>query len=427
MVVLAVCAVVLAVMASGAPQCCDAEAYVQEGRDLLTGGWSSGWLMPVHNYAYPLFLALLQVAGVQGRLGIAVAQVGLLLLAAGILGVTLARVTRTPASRAVAATLAIALLPAAAWSGYSLSEGLAAPVLFLLLAATISAGDRLDSGRAALLASVVLGLVAGLSWMVRPGLLWVPIVVGAMACCVAVVVARRGRSYAPLLPILFAVGVAIVAVPQWSLAGDPLKLGFAAAQSHWSEIIWRYATNLSGCGPAPLMFSPLTENLQDVQTSAVAAPADLPWRAATLVAHLVSGWDALPSPTYVVSLHDHRWLLVTAASGFVILGPVLAGGLLWSRFRARASLTPEVAALGALLLIFAASEAALSMTATEFRYNLPGWLAAGACLAFLTASGWWTRARIRLLLVGGVLVSGAVYAIGQMTLDYSTFWLRCTN
>jgi hypothetical protein len=86
-----------------------------------------------------------------------------------------------------------------------------------------------------------------------------------------------------------------------------------------------------------------------------------------------------------------------------------------------------VVVLFGLLSLVAVSQAALAVTAAEFRFNLPGWVIAGACLAFLSATGSWTRARVGVWLAGGALVSLTVFVVGQMTLSYSPDWLACTR
>src|SRR3990172_3411702 len=131
--------VFLGIAAVGSPQCCDAEVYWGEAYLLSTGGWSSGWLGPVHNYGYAVFLALLRAIRPVGPLGVAIGQLAVLYVAAIALAFSLARSTRSSFPTAMAWASAIALLPAAAWSGYYLSEALAAPVLLLMLALGIAA------------------------------------------------------------------------------------------------------------------------------------------------------------------------------------------------------------------------------------------------------------------------------------------------
>ena len=88
---------------------------------------------------------------------------------------------------------------------------------------------------------------------------------------------------------------------------------------------------------------------------------------------------------------------------------------------------PRTAVLAALVLLFVASQAVLAMTQTEFRFNLAGWLVAGCCLAVISGLRWWTMPRATAFLLAGLVVSGVVLVIGQMTLMYSVHWLRCAG
>jgi hypothetical protein len=416
--------VFLGIAAAGSPQCCDADAYWDEAYWSTTGGWSSGWLGPVHNYGYPVFIALLRDIRPVARLGVAIAQLALLYVAAIALALSLARSTRSSFPTAMAWVSAIALLPAAAWSGYYLSEALAAPVLLLMLALGIAACLGPTSGAFRLGAIAALGLVSGFAWMVRPALIWVPAVLGSLVLGACLIVGWRGSRRALLLPLAFAGGLFLAVLPQWTLGGNILKTDLARQQSGTSDVVWRYGTNLSDCGPMPLVFSPLTDDVGEVLSGTLAVPDTISWRMTAVAAHLISGWDALPSPTYITSLRDGRWGLVTGLSGFFILGPVLAAAAAW---QSRKGPRGEVVVLIGLLSLFAVSQAALAVTAAEFRFNLPGWVIAGTCLAFLTATGRWTRAHVGMWLAGGALVSLGVYFMGQMTLSYSPYWLACTR
>ena len=217
--------------------------------------------------------------------------------------------------------------------------------------------------------------------------------------------------------------VGLAAAPHVSL-GDPFKIDLARAQAGWAELYYRYTTDLSGCGPLPLHFSPLADGYVDpVAASNLAAPDDVGWRTTTAIAHVVTGWDARPSPTYLISYSDRRWVIPGAVSGFAIVGALAAGAIVWRR---RWSWTrPRTAVLEVLVVLFIGSQATLAMTAAEFRFNLPGWLIAGCCLAMLTGMGWWTRRRAAAAIALGVLVSSGVLLIGQLTLMYADQWLEC--
>jgi hypothetical protein len=158
----------------------------------------------------------------------------------------------------------------------------------------------------------------------------------------------------------------------------------------------------------------------------------------TMVAHLVSGWDPLPAPIYMTSWTVFPWILVTLVSGFVVAGPLLAcSGLvtearsMWAGWRLRTGSAVDmsrfafVASLLGLLALFGVTEIALLRTATEFRYNVMAWLSGGACLVFLIASGWMSRNRLVAYVGISMALSTVIFLIGQMTLNYSTYWLQC--
>ena len=157
-----------------------------------------------------------------------------------------------------------------------------------------------------------------------------------------------------------------------------------------------------------------------------------------MVAHLVSGWDPLPSPTYMSSWTVSPWIFVTLVSGFVVAAPLLACSWLaaetrslWAGWRLRTESVVDMsrfafaASVAGVLVFFGVTQFELMRTATEFRFNLMGWLSGGACLVLLIAAGWPPR-RLLVLYVGmSVTLSAVILIIGQMTLDYSAYWLQC--
>jgi len=306
-----------------------------------------------------------------------------------------------------------------------------------------------------------LGLASGSAWMTRPALIWVPVVVG---CLLGLVILwymlalrpRRGDLNAQPPSILgttgllgaFLVGAILALFPQ--LAFDSsidhlLRLELAGDQAQWSSNIWRYATNLSKCGPAGLVFSPLPPGTAPLALGNNGAADSPVWGLTAMVAHLVSGWDPLPSPTYATSLTMKPWVIVTLVSGFVCAAPLFAGSWAMGEIRNLRSslhqtqggshLNREVefdpsrlaflASVVGVLVFFGVTQIQLMRTATEFRFNLVGWLGATVCMAFLIASGWPTRKRLFLYAGVGVIISSVVLIIGQMTLDYSQYWLGC--
>src|SRR6185295_10127282 len=161
----------------------------------------------------------------------------------------------------------VALLPAAAWSGYWLTEAIATPIILALIASwllfTMRPGPPL---------ALAVGILSAMAWMSRPALLWLPPLVAVGM----VVVLRREPS--PLRRLssaaLFAIAFAAVVLPQWLITpnlDELLHLWLARLQKGMAPAIFRYATNLSGCGEPAMVFSPLTSELSPIIDGTVQA------------------------------------------------------------------------------------------------------------------------------------------------------------
>jgi hypothetical protein len=467
-----VAGVFLGLQSTNQPQEFDPRGYAAEALRVSAGDGS--WLATsAHNYLYPAFLALLHNLGlwssfnpapVDGRLAVGVVQIALLYAAAILLTAVLSRCLRVKFVSAGAVVCAIAIIPAAAWSGYWLSESLAVPLLLMIIALWMWACYRLflRPGSVSTMAIIfALGLASGSAWMARPALIWVPVgipfMTGLLIVASTLLLRVRNRDLGLPLPsypwaiVLFAVlliGVALSVVPQLALDGNishALKLDLAGGQAQGSLIEWRYASNLTGyltnqpvCGPAGVVFSPLTSDMGPILSGQVHVPSSPLWTMSAMAAHLVSGWDPLPSPTYMSSWTVFPWILVTLVSGFVVAGPLLAcSGLvtearsMWAGWRLRTESAVDLsrfaflASLLGLLALFGVTEIALLRTGTEFRYNVMAWLSGGACLVFLIGSGWMSRNRLVLYVGVSLALSAVILLIGQMTLDYSPYWLEC--
>jgi hypothetical protein len=459
--------VALGLMATGSRQAFDTHTYAGQALELAFGNGS--WLTSgAHNYLYPGFLAVLHALGLWnagddlavgggGRLAVGVAQVALLYLAVFTLMAILSRCLRIRFVTVGIVVCGIAILPAAAWSGYWLSESVAAPMLLLVIALWVLTCYRVflrPDAMSTITIVFILGLASGSAWMTRPALIWVPAVVGFLAGMVILASMlllrtwRRdlGKSPPSVLRAMslvgaFLVGAVLALVPQLAFDNSVdhlLRLKLAGGQAQLSSNIWRYATNLSSCGPAGLVFSPLPPGTAPLAHGHNAAAGSPMWGLTAMAAHLVSGWDPLPSPTYATSLTMMPWVLVTMVSGFVCAAPLFAGSWLvgeMRRLRAGCRLGDELpvdmlrlafaASIAGVLVFFGVTQLQLLRTATEFRFNLMGWLSAAACMVFLIAAGWLSRRRLVLYVGVGVTISAVVLIVGQMTLDYSPYWLGC--
>jgi hypothetical protein len=464
--------VVLGLRSTSSPQAYDTHTYAVQALQLASGDGS--WLATgAHNYLYPAFLAVLHMLGLwgnsplpaspadvsplDGRLGVGVVQIALLYAASLFLMAVLSRCLRARLVSIGVVVCGVAILPAAAWSGYWLSESLAAPLLLVIIALWVWTcySVLLRPGSMSTMAIICgLGLASGSAWMTRPALIWVPAVVGLLLglMILASTLWLRTRHHDLSVPppsylravgliAAFLFGAALSLVPQLafdSSIADAFKLNLAGQQAQGSSTIWRYATNVSGCGSPGLAFSPLSTDVAPMLSGQIQAPSSPVWWLTTAAAHLVSGWDPLPSPNYATSLTLSPWIYATMVSGFLVAAPLLIFSWLvsemrslWAGWRLRAESSVDMsrfafaASIAGLLVFFGVTQVELLGTATEFRFNLMGWLSAGACLVFLIASGGLSRKRLALYVSMSVSLSAVILIIGQMTLDYSAYWLAC--
>ena len=398
----------LALLAASAPQCCDANGYHDEGKALLSGGWRGGWLhTDKHNYLYGAFHAAMIAAGAVDRVPIAIGQLALLYASVVLLAVAIARVFQRRFAPVLAGLSLVALLPAAAWSGYWLTEAIATPIILALIACWLLFGTR-----PAPFLALAVGMLSAMAWMSRPALVWLP----PLAAAGIVVALRREPSRRRRLSsvALFAIAFVAVVLPQWLITPNLdqlLHLWLAGFQRGIAPAMFRYATNLSGCGEAAMVFSPLTSELAPIMDGTIRAPESIVWSVRAGAAHLVSGWDARPSPTYAAALSHWPWLGVTLLSGFVMLAPLQ----LAANERRRET---SIAASG-LLALFLLTQAALVTTATEFRFNMIGWMVGGVSLVILGQS------IDRRYIVSAVMVTALIVLVGEFTLRYSSVWNAC--
>ena len=54
------------------------------------------------------------------------------------------------------------------------------------------------------------------------------------------------------------------------------------------------------------------------------APDNAQWRLTVAMNHIITGWDARPSPTYMDAYADRKWLAVTVFSGFALAAAATA-------------------------------------------------------------------------------------------------------
>lgn len=418
------------------PQCCDADLYLSEATNIKGSGFlpQSGtpWLSSFHNYMYPSFLFLARSIGLTSRTSISMLQFALIFAACIFISIRLYKLLGLSAIQLTSITLLAAFFPILAFSGYLLTESLASAFLILWFGLWLELAAKKLSNFQHYLLVFITSLVAGIIWMTRPSLMWIPL---ANIICVFALELKIRNSI--LLRIKHAVGsalvtlsaVAIVALPQYlitrgsrSILNGVLHLDDWATNRVFESSVLRYVTNMSGCGPLQLIFSPYG------QTSEALAPAHYNsspiYRLIGFVARWCSGWDAVPSPlTYVDHLSNFPWIFLSALSGFLIVAPFFL--VLCKRSANPLGRNMRLAEIG-LLFVFILSQVAMGITHGEIRYNVAGWLLAGLALALLPQhfrNGFpWKR-----YVAISLSVSFFVIVVGQLTLSLSQFWLACVK
>lgn len=418
------------------PQCCDADLYLSEATNIKASGFlppsGTPWLSSFHNYMYPSFLFLARSIGLTSRTSISMLQFALIFAACIFISIRLYKVLGLSAIQLASITLLAAFFPILAFSGYLLTESLTSAFLILWFGLWFELALKKLSNFQHYLLVFITSLISGIIWMTRPSLMWVPL---ANIICVfgwelkvrTSIPSRIKHAIGSALVTLSA--VVIVALPQYlitrgsrSIVNGVLHLDDWATNRVFESSVLRYVTNMSGCGPLQLIFSPYG------QTSEALAPAHYNsspiYRLIGFLARLCSGWDAVPSPlTYVDHLSIFPWILLSALSGFLIVAPFFL--VLCKRSTGPLGRNLRLAEIG-LLFMFVISQVAMGITHGEIRYNVAGWLLAGLSLALLPQhfrNGFpWKR-----YLAVSLSVSFFVIVVGQLTLSLSQFWLACVK
>lgn len=418
------------------PQCCDADLYLSEASNLKTSGFipqgGTPWLSSFHNYMYPSFLFLARLIGLTSRTSISMLQFALIFAACIFISIRLYKVLGLSAIQLTSITLLAAFFPILAFSGYLLTESLASALLIIWFGLWLELVLKKLSNFKHYLLVFFTSLLTGIMWMTRPSLMWVPL--AHIICIFALELKTRtsvpSRIRHSIGSAIVALGaVVIVAVPQYlitrgskSIVNGVLHLDDWAINRVFESSVLRYVTNMSGCGPLQLIFSPYG------QTSEALSPAHYNsspiYRLIGFVSRWCSGWDAVPSPlTYADHLSIFPWILLSALSGFLIVTPFFL--VLCKRSAAPLGGKMRIAEIG-LLFIFLVSQVAMGITHGEIRYNVAGWLLAGLSLALLPqhfkAGFPWKR-----YIAISLGVSFFVIVVGQLTLSLSQFWLACVK
>ena len=423
--------------AKGKPECCDVENYLLEASQIKTQGFipSSGtpWLQTFHNYLYPTFIFLAKSAGLTSRSSIATLQVILIFVACFIVSMRLSRILNMSRVQLTGLILLIALFPILSFSGYLLTEALASTLLILWIGFSLELSFVQSAGRKRRYLILGTSLLSALLWMTRPSFLWIPLI---NAICILVLDARaRGSKISRIFNYLetaslVLVSTVLVVLPQYLItASSQSPLNGIFHFDLWTKwrpmesTLYRYITNLSGCGPTGLYFSPYSQSTGGINSPNFHnSPV---YRLVGFMARLASGWDAVPSPlTYVYHLSIFPWVLLTATTGFLITAPFF---LLGSQARTPSSFSSGHRRMEiSIILLFVASQVTAGMIHGEFRYNMAGWIIAGFAILLLPQhfrnSFPWFK-----YISTSLGVSLFVIVVGQLTLSLSPDWIACVK
>lgn len=421
----------------GKPECCDVDNYLLEASQIKTQGFipTSGtpWLQTFHNYLYPTFIFLAKSAGLTSRASITALQVILIIAACVIVSIRLSRILQVSRIQLTGLTLLIALFPILAFSGYLLTEALASPFLILWIGISLELSFAQLPTRRSRYLILATSLFSALLWMIRPSFLWIPVInlILILVLDLRTQKSRISRIFNALETTFWVIfSTATVVLPQYLITASSqstingiFHLDLWTTWRPMESTLYRYITNLSGCGPTGLYFSPYTQS-----TGGINSPYfhnSLIYRLTGFTARLVSGWDAVPSPlTYVDHLSIFPWVLLSAMTGFLITAPFF---LLGSPLPGSSSISSGFRRMEfSIVLLFVASQVAAGMIHGEFRYNMAGWIIAGFSMLLLrqhfNGNFPWVK-----YISSSLGVSFFVIVVGQLTLSLSPYWIACVK
>jgi hypothetical protein len=424
------------IWASQKPECCDADVYLTESSDLKILGFippaGSAWLSEVHNYLYPTFLFLARSVGFTSRSSISVLQFALIVGACFIFSRRLFKIVSLSLFQLMGITLLIAFVPILAFSGYLLTESVASALLILWIGLWLELVLKESSNLQRYSLIFAGSFLTGIIWMTRPSLIWVPLTnIGCVLLWELVTHASwlsRVKS-AMTSVVLMIAAVFLVAIPQYLITRGSRSFlngvfhldNWAADQGH--STIFRYITNISGCGPVQLIFSPYSQTVAGLNQAH--QNGSIIYRIIGFVTRWCSGWDAVPTPmTYVYHLSVFPWIILSALAGLFITAPfflVMPHGSM----AGHVSKSMRYAEIG-IFLMFLASQFAMGMTHGEFRYNVAGWIIAGLSMG-LIPQHFNFHLPVKRYLTISMAVSFFVIVVGQLTLNYSQYWAACVK
>lgn len=403
-------------------QCCDAEQYTWDAQNIF----GVNEIHPWHNYGYGFFLHILFSLGIKTRLAVSIVQSMILIISAFYFTKVYSKHFQINFKYLYTLVLLFCLPFSYGFSAFFLTEALVLPALFILVSLSVG----LFSGEVNKFKKdkyLIIIAVATFIWMIRPALIWLPILFIALLTIKYDATNKLIRFIKGILVLV------LITIPQYLLARNTiidfnkqpfidgvLHLNLAKVQSDWSLNYYRYATNLSGCGDPRLNFSPV--DITGEQATTYIGDYNFIQKLYTYLQHIVSGWDALPGISYISNFSWFPWIFITLASGFFICSPIILAYLLFSnkKFFVNVNKVPAYR----LLIIFLVTQAVLVNTATEFRFNIMGWLICGLIWIYLYRN-FKSIIKIKYVVFLSTTITVLIVVLGQLALNTSDIWKIC--
>ena len=409
-------------------QCCDAEGYQNEANLINTLGvipsGGTTWLTFTHNYLYALFIHFISIFGLASRWPLTILQFIFVMIPGSII---LAKSWKNQEKNRVAIGLLITVLSLFLnynFTGYRLTEGISSGLLLLFCYLLISNLHSLKLPDSFYQKFVLLVLIASLLWMLRPSFSWLLLVTLGVVTLLTIFNNTISLSRRLFQSSTFFIIASIVSLPQIFIAKRSIIDSLFHVSDYTNYIgpysgVLRYITNLTGCGPNPMLFSPYGNLIEEIN------PDDFVRNPITLVSifvtRVVSGWDAFPSSlTYVTSFGFFPELIITLLSGIIFASPFMYA---FVTLKQNISFYHKLIQLF-LPFLFLISQLTSGMTHGEFRYNIVGWVLGFFALMGILRQKMDIQKYLALGLIG-LLFSFFFLVVGQLTLLSSDPWKEC--
>ena len=411
------------------PQCCDTEWYQSELSKINVLGFfphgTVSWLSSEHNYIYTTFLYALSKIGLHGRSGVTLSQFAILSFFLCSVLVFMRVLYPSLQNRYFYLVITLGVFLNLNFTAYGLTEGLGSSLLAVYCLIFIMYYTNPLKNKWYVSQLVSLLILANVLWMLRPAFVWILLFTVLMVFTRALLSKTHKTTLVARELCLSILATCIVILPQFFIIK---QRSFIDSLLHFKDIgvnqtfessVIRYSTNVSGCGPRQLLFSPYSQDVQGIYPAHY-LHSILP-RFAGFIARIVSGWDGLPSSLkYLSNFSTFPGLEITLISGVIFVAPF---ALILVIFRNHGSWETTVQNL-LLPALFIFSQIAMGLTHGEFRYNIAGWVIGFANLGVLIAH-LKTRKDLKRYLSSGILCSFVFLTIGQLTLLTSYAWQAC--